>query len=72
MPIPNKYPHTIFLLNDNDVDSTAESCRIQRVVGIPHGAKRVSHVLHATALVWEAGMAGGLLSSGGDVRLFLQ
>jgi len=32
-------PHTIFLLNNNDVDSTAEGCRVQRVVGIPHGAK---------------------------------
>lgn len=50
----SKYPRTIFLLNDDDVDSTAESRGIQRVVGIPHGAKRVPHVLHAMALEWEA------------------
>lgn len=42
----NEHGHTIFLLNDNDVDGTAESSGIQRVVGIPHGAKRVPHVLH--------------------------
>jgi hypothetical protein len=42
----NKVAHTIFLLNNNDVDSTAEGCWVERVVGIPHGAKGRSHVLH--------------------------
>lgn len=58
--VHDKNAHTIFLLDDNDVDSTAEGCGIQRVVGVPHGAKRVAHVLHAVALQREAGMEVGL------------
>lgn len=59
---------TIFLLNNNDVDSTAERCWVERVVGIPHRAKGVSHILHISTekTVARAGrqISGGLLSGG--------
>jgi len=37
---------TIFLLDDDDVDSTAESCWIYGVPGIRYGATKGAHVIH--------------------------
>lgn len=47
MPVsPYDESLTIFLLDDNDIDGSAEGCRVEGVPGVRHGRGDGSYILH--------------------------